>query len=138
MRRLLDMSLLLATLTACATSVKVDEYLPAVEPAGIRGELTTTYERSSVRVELLAVDDSSYIVLDRDRVAVAPFRVVQKAVFDPIGTTTREGRAPSSDHFAQLKYASRFPYGIPAAVMTRLLEKSGQRRPDDLAAPPRP
>jgi hypothetical protein len=34
-----------------------------------------------------------------------------------------------------LKYASRFPYGIPADVMSRLLEKSGQTRPDDLASP---
>jgi hypothetical protein len=135
MRCRIAASLLLATLTACKTSPGVGDYLPAVEPAGIRGYLTTTYDRRPARVELLAVDDSSYIVLSRDRVAVAPFRAVLTAVFEPIGTTTRDGRAPSSSHRSQLRYASRFPYGIPAPVMSRLLEKSGHRRPDDLAAP---
>jgi hypothetical protein len=135
MRRLLAASVLLATLSACSTSPSPHDYLPAVEPSGIRGDLTTTFTRGALRVELLAVDDSSYIVLSRDRVAVAPFRIVQIAVFEPIGTTTRGGRGPSSGHRSQLKYASRFPYGIPAPVMARLLEKSGQQRPDDLAAP---
>jgi hypothetical protein len=135
MRRLLAASALLATLTACKTSPSPHDYLPAVEPAGIRGDLTTTWDHGAIRVELLAVDDSSYIVLSRDRVAVAPFRVVRMAVFEPIGTTTRNGRAPSSDHRSQLRYASRFPFGIPVDVMSRLLEKSGQKRPDDLASP---
>jgi hypothetical protein len=133
MRRLLAAALI-ATLTACKTSPSVDDYFPATEPGGIRGDLTTTFDRGPLRVELLAVDDSSYVVLSRDRVAVAPFRAVRKAVFEPIGTTTRDGRAPSSSHRAQLKYASRVPYGIPPAVMSRLLEKSGQPPPDDLSA----
>jgi hypothetical protein len=136
MKRIVAASMLLIMDTACSTSIRVDKYLPAVEPAGIRGDLTTTLDRTVLRVELLAIDDSSYIVLARDRVAVAPFRIVQKAEFDPIGTTTRNGRAPSSDHHSQLKFASRFPYGIPAEAMSRLLEKSAQQRPDDLAAPP--
>jgi hypothetical protein len=135
MRRLLAASALLATLPACMTSPSPHDYLPAVDPGGIRGDLTSTWDHAAIRVELLAVDDSSYIVLSRDRVAVAPFRAVRKAVFQPIGTTTSDGRAPSSDHRSQLKYASRFPYGIPADVMSRLLEKSGQTRPDDLASP---
>jgi hypothetical protein len=138
MRCLLAASALLATLTACRTSPSPHDYLPAVEPSGIRGDLKTTFERNALRVELLAVDDSSYVVLSRDRVAVAPFRIVERAVFEPIGTTTKDGRAPSSSHRSQLKYASRFPYGIPAPVMSRLLEKSGQQRPDDLAAPAQP
>jgi len=138
MRRLLAASALLATLTACRTSPSPHDYLPAVEPSGIHGDLQTTFDRNPLRVELLAVDDSSYLVLSRDRVAVAPFRVVQRAVFEPIGTTTKDGSAPSSGHRSQLKYASRFPYGIPAAAMSRLLEKSGQQRPDDLAAPSQP
>jgi hypothetical protein len=127
------MGALLATLCACKTSPSVGDFLPAVEPGGIRGDLTA-FDRRPVRVELLAVDDSSYIVLSRDRVAVVPFRAVQKAVFAPIGTTTTGGRAPSPDHRSQLTYASRFPYGIPAPVMARLLEKAGQQRPDDFPA----
>jgi hypothetical protein len=137
MRRLLAAALV-ATLTGCKTSPSVDDYFPATEPSGIRGDLVTTVDPGLLRVELLAVDDSSYVVLSRDRVAVAPFRIVRKAVFEPIGTTTRDGRGPSSSHRAQLKYASRFPYGIPPAVMSQLLQRSGQPRPDDLSAPGRP
>ena len=136
MTRLLAASALLATLIACKTSPNEHDYIPAAEPAGIRGDLTTTFDRNALRVELLAVDDSSYVVLARDRVTVAPFRVVRKAVFEPIGTTTRDGRGPSSDHRDQLKYASRFPYGISPAVMERLLQRSGQQRPDNLSAAP--
>ncbi|MFL5606342.1 MAG: hypothetical protein ACJ8AD_07850 [Gemmatimonadaceae bacterium] len=135
MKRLMAASALVAMQTACSTSVRVDRYLPAMEPAGIRGELTTTFDRAPLRAELLAIDDSSYVVLVRDRVTVAPFRLLKEAEFDPIGTTTRDGRAPSTDHRTQLKFASRFPYGIPAEAMSRLLEKSAQQRPDVLSAP---
>lgn len=124
--------MLLTNLAACSTSPRVEDYPPAVEPGGIHGYITPSVDGHALRVELLAVDDSSYIVLDRDRVVVALFRSLKAARFDPIGTTTWTGASPSSDHRSQLKYASRFPYGISPPLMARLLAKSGQQRPDDI------
>jgi hypothetical protein len=124
--------MLFTILVACSTSPRVEDYPPAVEPGGIHGYITASADGNALRVELLAVDDSSYIVLHRDRVVVALFRTLASARFDPIGTTTWTGASPSSDHRAQLKYASRFPYGISPPLMARLLAKAGQQRPDDL------
>jgi hypothetical protein len=130
----------LALVSGCApTSAHPSAFEPAHVPYGVQGTLrvgATTYHD----VELLAVQDSGYVVLTNSRIGVAPFRDVSLARFRRFGyavPTDRNG-IPTADAREQLRFLSRFPYGIPAPAMAALLQHAGQQAPDTLGAPGRP
>lgn len=127
--------LLLCLLLAlgCYTSPRPEKFRPALNPHGVMGTLSFSGKRS-VRVELLEMQDSAYVVLADDRVAVAPFRLVLDATFDRIGRVAVARAAPAAKEQEQLRHASRFPFGIPAQALAALLAVHEQAAPDDLAA----
>lgn len=125
MNRRLVVVLMLAA--ACATSVHPREFEYAV------GTVTVGEQRFAVQ-ELLAVQDSGYVVLVGGRVAFGPFRLVNSAWFRHPGSivpVNSEGR-PAPGRLEQLRFASRFPYGIPAPAMAALLRQSQQQAVDTL------
>jgi hypothetical protein len=120
--------LVLALVSACATSVPPVEFEPAMSPRGVIGEVSvgpTSYSGA----ELLAVEDSGYVLLHNSRLTFAPFRNVRIARFAQIGVSYGK---PGRDMYHQLRFASRFPYGISAPVKAALLQHTGQRFPDTL------
>jgi hypothetical protein len=121
------------------TSAHPSTFEPARRPHGVQGALTVGSHTYS-DVELLAVQDSGYVVLTGSRVAVAPFRLVSRARFHQIafGVATDRNGVPVPDVREQLRFASRFPYGIPAPAMAALLQQAGQQAPDTLGATVRP
>ena len=83
--------------------------------------------------ELLAVRDSSIVVLTRNRIAIGSFadiRGVTVGEFAPTDFT--RGSWPLETSLGKLAPASRFPYGIAASPMAVLLESTKQTAPADL------
>ena len=138
-RRLAVAAALLAAATAptaCHTSPPPEQYTPARDPRGVGGTLTMQDGRT-VAGELLAVDDSSFVMLAGRRVGVARFGAVRRAAFAHLGPVSRSsGGRPTPQMLERARLLSRFPFGIPPAAMTALLADAQQAAPDDLAAGP--
>lgn len=83
--------------------------------------------------ELLAVDDSSFVILDQRRVVVASRAAVYRVEF---GLTRIDlpGNGLSAKDRETLKRRSRFPYGMSATALNALLVDSGQLEPEVLSA----
>jgi hypothetical protein len=114
----------------CYTSSNPNRFAPAIGPHGVMGELAIAKKR--VRVELLELGDSSYVVLAGNRVAVVPFSAVSAWRFAQIADWRFGPPAPYL--LEQLRSASRFPFGMPPAALAELLSAAGQQAPDDLSS----
>ena len=132
--RLISVSAIALT-SACRTSPAPDRFRPAFVPNGVHGVITLDSGKR-VEVELLEVTDTAYVVLTGNRVAVAPYRALRRVYFEHQDWMDQPDHAdPSSELRERLRYASRFPFGMPAATLAELLRRGGQDRPDNLAAP---
>ena len=119
MRRL--SSLLWVLLAACQLGTSASNYAPAKGPAGAILELRLA-DGSRMTAELLAVEDSSYLLLHEaklTRIAMTQVRGASgpKVSFSgTLGATTRE----------RLRLISRYPQGVSAELEGRLLQAYGQ------------
>ena len=98
----------------------------ANSPEGVAGVVTVgthLYEG-----ELLTVTAADLTMLTPMGVIVIPFSQIESGVFAAIDV--RIAGIPSPTKWSQLRYASRFPYGIKAPVMSAILAKIGQSAPD--------
>jgi hypothetical protein len=82
--------------------------------------------------ELLAATSYDYVMLLPKRLVVIPYSIAWSAEFKSV--SIRATGDPSNEHLTQLRYASRFPYGIPAPAMTAILGTTGQNAPDTIRA----
>ncbi len=83
--------------------------------------------------ELLAVRDSSIILLTKNRIAIGSFADVRSVAIGDIGPTgIVNGRWSLETSLGKLAPASRFPFGIAASPMAVLLESTKQAAPADL------
>ncbi len=80
--------------------------------------------------ELLTVTAADLTMLTSTGVIVIPFSQIESGVFAAIDV--RIAGIPSPTKLDQLRYASRFPYGIKAPVMNAILSKIGRSAPDTL------
>ncbi len=131
-RRLAAMSLVLQC--ACFTS-------PSPHNAALRdtqrGEAVTLHLiNGTARVgELLAVRDSSIVLLMGDRVAEAALADV--ADLSVNRDAWRSIRLETSAARAQVARVSRFPFGITPSALSALLAESKQQVPDPITTRPR-
>jgi hypothetical protein len=133
---LLHLLLLLLIAPGCYTSPPPERIAAATSPRGVTGEISVT-RRPRVRVELLEVRDSAYVVLVNERVAVVPFRVVSGARFAQLGSYVAQPFSPPAPSVREtLRTMSRFPQGIPPGALAQLLAVAGQQEPDDLSVKP--
>lgn len=82
--------------------------------------------------ELLAATSNDYVMLLPKRLVVIPYAIAWSAEFKSV--SVRATGDPNDEHLTQLRYASRFPYGIPAPAMTAILGTTGQSAPDTIRA----
>ena len=124
-------SLAIATVvSACFTSVAPRHFAPANRATGVMGTVAVT-GGGQLSGELLAVNDTAYVMLIDSRVTVAPYGTLSAARFAVVGQVTRAaGEAPPTKDRRRLASYARFPYGIPAPAMAALLGKSGQTTED--------
>lgn len=115
---------------ACYTSRDPLRDPHALSPLGVHGEIQTSARDYSG--ELLALTDADFILLTSEGVVVIPFSVAGDGKFASIGVSTVG--APWDRHARQLRYASRYPYGIPPAALTAILRSKAQAAPDTAKA----
>ena len=108
-------------LAACRTGPRIENFPPANSPAGVMARLGVGRQR--VEGELLAVSDSGFVVRQAPQIAFVPLSAVRWARFAGFGPMSL--RDPAT--IVTLRHASRFPAGIPPAVLPRLLEEASQR-----------
>ena len=102
----------------------------ANSPEGVAGVVTVAthvYEG-----ELLTVTKSDLTIRMSDAVVVIPYSQIESGGFSAIDVHI--AGAPSPRNLDQLRYASRFPYGIPDAAMKAILFKMGRSAPDTARA----
>jgi hypothetical protein len=104
----------------------------ARSPLGVHAEIGVGGDRYAG--ELLTVTGSDFVVLG-DRLVVIPFTVANAGRFSGVSVSTYG--APWPTHAEQLRFASRFPYGIPPEALTAILGARGQAAPDTAKWPGR-
>jgi hypothetical protein len=116
-----------AALAGCYhTSPPLDRDPVALSPRGVHGDV---YTRASVYSgELLTVTANDLTMLTENRVVVIPFTQLSKGDFHSIDVML--AGAPSTRHFDQLRYASRFPYGIPTTALRAILSQFNRTATD--------
>jgi hypothetical protein len=78
--------------------------------------------------ELLTVTRADLTMRTSEAVVVIPYSQIESGDFSAIDVGI--AKAPSPRNLDQLRYASRFPYGIPDAAMKAILSKMGRSAPD--------
>lgn len=128
-KRTLTAMLLATTLTACLTSPPSLKVARADRQFGTFGSVYMS-DSTVHSGELLAVDDSSIVLLTQYRVAIGSLSRIDRLSFDDFETRdVGATRRLSAATLRKGKEASRFPYGITAAAMARLLENTKQTAP---------
>lgn len=100
----------------------------ALSPLGVHGSVTAGTNAYSG--ELLAITTTDFVLNIGERVVVIPFAIAGPGDFSAIDVRTYG--APSAKHNDQLRYASRYPYGIPTPALTAILEAKHQAAPDTI------
>jgi hypothetical protein len=98
----------------------------ANSPEGVAGVVSAAervYEG-----ELLAVTQADLTMRTSTDVVVIPFSRIESGAFAAIDV--RFSRTPSPTKLDQLRYASRFPYGIPGPAINAILSKMVRLAPD--------
>jgi hypothetical protein len=87
-------------------------------------------EGEHVDGELLAVRDSSLLVLRSRQVLLVPYWTIISARFtntgSGLGVNLADGRAPTAEQAERLRLVSRFPQGVSPELEQRLLAAYGQ------------
>jgi hypothetical protein len=124
--------LLATTLTGCLTSPPA---LTVARADAQRGQFGSVYMSDGTQHsgELLALDDSTIVLLTRDRIAIGSLSRVNGLLFDQFATSdVGPDHRLSPSTLRKGRQASRFPYGITAPVLAMLLTNAKQSAPDRL------
>jgi hypothetical protein len=133
-RALLALSIAATCLAAaCYTSVDPRTDPTLRSPLGVHGEVDVGGSRYAG--ELLTITAADFTLLTDRRLVVIPFTVAGDGRFKSIGIGTYGPPWPANAE--QLKYASRYPYGIPAVALEAILRQHGQTAPDTARLPAR-
>ena len=98
----------------------------ANSPEGVGGVVTIATQ--VYEGELLTVTQADLTMRTSRAVVVIPFSQIESGDFSAIDVHI--ARAPSPTNLDQLRYASRFPYGIPEPAMKAILSRMLRIAPD--------
>lgn len=100
-------------------------FAPALTPDGANAVLEV--RTASVTGELLAADDSGLLVVVLGRLSRVPHALIDRASFPDFGYSFRtQGQTPEPATLARVRLIARYPTGIPAAALPKLLAQRGQ------------
>lgn len=108
---------------ACTTGPDVARFRPAVSVYGIESRIET--RSGTTRGELLEVRDTAFVVLAGSWPTLVPFSLVRHARFEHYPVSYRGG-VPGADAMAALRRVARYPQGLTAEQLARLLAAHGQ------------
>ena len=137
------LSILLAStaVISCSYGLTDKTFWPARSPRGIETRVTTT--SNQLRGELIELQSSGMVILSssvtfslqgrpfeepESVLRLVPYGSIHHAEFSQLKRPyeVRGGRAPTGDVRERLRLVSRFPYGMSAEVLDRLLRAHGQ------------
>ena len=111
----------------CQVGTRLKKFAPAQGPAGVATEIRLVEQRTRVTGELLAVGDSALFVLrDGQRVVAVSYAAIERVEFRQIGMWTAAGQPPDSALAERLALVSRFPQGMSADLLARVLAAHAQ------------
>lgn len=122
MRALVAVALPIA-LAGCQMGMWSEKFVPARSPAG--AELRFRTRAGNQVGELLEVRDSGVVVAPPGDIMFVPFAAFRDAVVPQ--TSIRFSGIPTPDVRERMRLLSRFPAGIPAQALERLLALRGQQ-----------
>jgi hypothetical protein len=113
---------------ACSVGPRPEKVQPARDPAGatIELRLRTGHQRHFVTGELLAVQDSALLVRDTTRILLVPDRAVRNGTLLVRAVGVTFSGKPVDGTRKRLRLLSRYPGGISADLLSRLLAAYGR------------
>lgn len=127
MRALTLLAIAILPAAACHVGPDVANYPPANSPYGVTGSFVVG--KATVEGELLAVGDSTFVLLRDHQVLELPFAAISSARFPQVHIRIDGEAQPSYELLARLRMVSRFPQGLSAELERKLLEAYGQTAP---------
>ncbi len=110
-------------LAGCHVGQQAQTFAPALHAAGVSATVTTPSQ--TLAGELLEVRDSALVVLGA-QVMLVPIRVIRLAKFTATNLQIYQSVAMTPSDREQLRLLGRYPYGIPAEVLSNLLTSRKQ------------
>ena len=109
-------------LAGCSVGTTVKNYAPAKGPAGAQVRLELKGPRQ-LAGELLAVEDSSLLVLSAGQFIRVPLRLIQSGTAPKLSFIGADLKREDRE---RLRLISRYPQGVSAELESRLLKAYGQ------------
>lgn len=112
---------------ACSVGPKPENVRPAREPAGatVGLQVRSGRERQLVTGELLAVQDSGLLVRDTTRIVLVRNQAIRRGTLLAPGIAVSFTAKPVGDTRERLRLVSRYPAGVSAELLRRLLAAYG-------------
>lgn len=110
-------------LAGCRLGPQAKDFRPANEPGGVTA--TVRMPSQTLTGELLEVRDSAIVVLGA-QVVLVPDRAIERATFADTRLEIYRGYPLTAANRAQLRMLGRYPYGIPAEALSKLLASRNQ------------
>ena len=114
---------------ACMLGAPVSKFPPANGPQGVTADLQLTND-VAIHGELLVVADTALILLQPGSAGITAVRYssLRNGDFSQV-LNVRFFGAPDAGTLGRLRRMSRFPQGLTAELMERLLDTRNQREP---------
>jgi hypothetical protein len=112
------------SIAGCMVGTSSATFKPANAPAGVEARLR--FRRGEIRGELLEVRDSGVVVAPAGEIIYVPFAHIRLAAFEQTHLGYM-GRSPRPEVRERMRLLSRFPNGLPADQLERLLAARGQQ-----------
>ena len=112
--------------------MSVERYARRYGPYGATAQVHVVGGRV-VTGELLAIDDSTLVIMEKQRVVVVPFDAVRMVGIERL--TLERGAALYHARFRrEATMRARYPHGLGADLTARLVARAGQQAPDTARA----
>jgi hypothetical protein len=103
---------------ACSIGPRMSTFEPAQTPGGATVTVTAGAAGTAYAGELLAVEDSTLLLVYHAGLTRIPFRLVRR-IRAPYGGA---GGVPTASERARLRLVARYPAGVPPELERRLLD----------------
>src|SRR5688500_5306095 len=125
MRKLSALWLLILAIAGCGVGPRVRDFIPATSPAGVYSIIRMRDQTHEG--ELLALDDSAFVLITRDGVVQIPFSVIIGAEFAQVKRISAASAADFRGSLGRhLRLVSRFPQGLTPELLSALLRSRQQ------------
>lgn len=121
--RLVAAALLASSMSGCLLGMSSEKFRAASSPAG--AELQIRTRKARIVGELVEVRDSGVVIAPPGDLMLVPFGAIRSAVATQ--TNIRFSGKPRQNVHERLRLLSRYPAGIPAEALERLLAIRGHQ-----------